>query len=268
MKRMISFLLATVFLISTGTSVYANDVIDNVSNTEKILEQMEDIGYWKKEDVSVTRNSTVLEYIRYDNEESKVEISKDSGNEIITFYSEGKVNTIVVTPEGEYYWDEVAEENKIYGDSVTTFAVEPRVTTETWVSSTTPYDNGPYKFNKNMTKNLCIDLNKQVGSLALDVLLFILVPYVPMLKYLQGGLDKVNTFTMLVSAYKGEFPASEYVYVQEKYYNGESKTSGRPLEYCYQVWTRVAKTTTFNSFMKLVNGTEAQVTYAKQLIYA
>lgn len=35
MKRMISFLLATVFLISTGTSVYANDVIDNVSNTEK-----------------------------------------------------------------------------------------------------------------------------------------------------------------------------------------------------------------------------------------
>lgn len=271
MRRMIAMLLAAVFLISTGTSVYANDVSRNMTDAEKILEQMENMGFWEKDDVSVTRSATVLEYTRYDGEKTSVDISEVSGNEVVTFRSEGKVNTIIVTPDGEYYCDEVTEENMIEVNTVNTTVAEPRITTETWVTRTTPYDNGPYTYNRNMTKNMCIDLNQEVGSLALDTLLFILVPEVAVLKYFEMGLDRIDEFSTLsdlLSIMKGECPFCEFVFVREEYYNGDSDITGRPLEYCYEVHTKVAKTDSFNSFFETVDDLDAEISYAKQLIYA
>lgn len=271
MKRMIAMLLTTVFLISAGTSAYANDVSESKTEGERILEQMENIGFWEKEDVSVTRSATVYEYTRFDGERSLVEISESDGNEVITFRSEGKENSLILTPDGETYIDQVSEENKITVTVETTSAVEPRVTTETWMSRATPYDNGPYTYNRNMTRNLNIDVNKAIGDVVFDALIGILVPEVTALKYYKGASDVKGEFDdlcTLIKILQGELPFSECVYVQEKYYNGDSDTSGRPLEYCYQVWTRVAKSSSFNKFIESVNGLNVQISYAKQLIYA
>lgn len=277
MKKMIALLLTTVFLVSTGTSVYANDVHENVTDAEKILEQMENIGFWEKDEVSVTRSATVIEYTRYDGEKTKVEISDDSGNQIFTFKSEGKVNTVVVTPDGKYYVDTVSDENLIRVNITTPYTADfktatengdTRITAETWKTSVTPYDNGPYTFNRNMTKNIDIELNREMGSFAMDYLLFLIAPEVPVLCYFIGPWSELNDFINLLECIQKMFPNHTGAYIQEKYYNGDSDTSGRPMEYCYQVWTRVAKDNTFSSFVETDRGVSVQISYAKQLIYA
>lgn len=255
--------------------VYANDVARQTNSTtdaEEVLEQLEDMGFWEKEGVSVANGSSVLEYTRFDGVKSMVEISENADNEIVTFRSEGKENTLVVTADGEYYWDEVAEENKIEvnvtSPELISFSAEPKITAETWVTNITPYDNGPYTINRNMKYNTDINFNRNLGTLTLEAIMAILVPEVAVLNYFEQYFSMLTVGCELINIYVDLNPNLKTMYVQEQYYNGDSDTSGRPLEYCYKVHVKFAEDASFSTFVELDNGVNYQTMYAKQLIYA
>ncbi len=160
MKRFLVFLLTCILGIGTTTAFAANELMQKNSKDkmsfEEEIEVMEKIGFLQIEDSVNTREGILIEATRYDGETSEMLVSEKNGNKVIEIESEGKSNILVITPNGEYYWDEVAEENRIkariMNDELKNINQDPRATSENWITDITPYDNGPYKYNKNMTK--------------------------------------------------------------------------------------------------------------------
>lgn len=113
MKKFFLLLLSMVLSILFSLGVFAYAQESAAVNVKEPIEILENIGFYTVVKMEESQGIIEIWAKRFDGEDSHILIVQEQGNYVYYIESEGKQDKLIITPEGEKYFDSLEEENKV-----------------------------------------------------------------------------------------------------------------------------------------------------------